>query len=325
MPSSIDAALLEASDPTTSPGRLRQLSEWKRRHERARLRPEVAANPNADDDLLCALASDYPREVVGNPRFQLLQLSGEAWWEEWDLRSLCSLTLATGNDAPPYLQAAMKSRFEEIHDDYSEYVSIVRRETWCFARSVEILAGDGEGRAPFDIDFKVELEVMMEGRNDSACLEIEENAAGFSRDWVSSLLQSLKNEDIESLFEVFCPRSYELDIVVEDEVEDSISISTDNAKIGIKDNSALLHATGETLFNVHVFYQHDEEALPSFSDGELQVPVYELINSESEGLSRGSKDDLGVLEPLWGWEPDVLAPEIPKDSWVGWLCNLITS
>jgi hypothetical protein len=323
MPSFIDAALLEASDPTTSPERLRQLSNRKRRHERDRLRRAVAANPNADDDLLCGLASDYPREVVGNPRFQLLQLSGEAWWKDWGLRSLCSLTLAAGNDAPPYLQAAMKSRFEEIHDDYSEYVSIVRRETWCFARSVEILAGDGEGRAPFDIDFKVELEVMMEGRNDSACLEIEENAAGFSRDWVSSLLQSLKNEDIESLFEVFCPRNYELDIVVEDEVEDSVSISTANAKIDIKGYSVLLKATGQTLFDVHVFYRHDEEALPNFSDGELQVPVYELINGESKGLSRGSKDDLGVLEPLWGWEPVFLAPEIPKSSWEKWLSTWI--
>ena len=37
------------------------------------------------------------------------------------------------------------------------------------------------------------------------------------------------------------------------------------------------------------------------------------------GVSRGSNDDLGLLEPLWGWEPVSLAPEIPKSSWEKWL------
>ena len=325
MPSAIDAALVEAGDPETSPERLRELSDWKRSHERARLRQAIAANPNADDDLLCSLASDYPREVVGNPRFQLLQLSGEAWWEEWDLRSLCSLTLAAGKQAPPSLKSAINSRWEEIHNCYSEQVSIVRRETWGFARSVEILTGDGEGCAPFDIDLKIELKILAEGKDDSARLEINKNAASFSQGWVASLLQSLRNKDIESLFEVFCAWGESCDIDVDVVVDRSIRMSTTNTKIKIKGCSAILKATRETLFDVHVFYLNDEDILPSFSDGVLQVPIFEHIGSDSEGLSRGSNDDLGVLEPLWGWEPVVLAPEIPKSSWVEWLCKLIAN
>lgn len=319
----IEQLLVEASNPATNPERLRELSEQYL--ERDRLRRAVAANPNADDDLLCSLASDYPREVVGNPRFQLLQLSGEAWWEEWDMRSLCSLTLAAGNDASAYLKTAIKSRFERIHGDYSEYVSIVRRETWCYARDVELLASDSAGETPFDIELRIELEVVMEGRYDSACLNANESADDFSRGWVSALLQSLRNEDIESLFEVFAPWSEETDITVEDEVDESIVISTTNADIEIKDRSVILRATGEKLFDVHVFYLNNNEALPSFGDGELQVPIFEHIgNGDSEGLSRGSNDDLGILEPLWGWEPVVLAPEIPKGLWVEWISDLIT-
>ena len=136
MPSSIDAALLEASDPTTSPGRLRQLSERKRRHERARLRPVVAANPNADDDLLCALASDYPREVVGNPRFQLLQLSGEAWWENCDADAVFKILAELGENAPKEAYAILirhvvnsLERFDRLEMNMEWHMSFQKRIT----------------------------------------------------------------------------------------------------------------------------------------------------------------------------------------------------
>lgn len=326
MTSSFDLLLIESSDPSTRPERLRELSEWEQLEDLAQLRRSIAANPNADDDLLRSLASDHPREVIGNPRFQLLQLSGEAYWEEWDLLSLCSLTLAAGNDSPPCLKAAMKSRFEEIRDYYSEYVSIVRRETWRYGRNIEILASESDGHAPFDIVLMAELEVTLEGRNDMACLEIHEDASCFSHDWLFSLLHSLKNEDIESLFEVFSPWHNEaLDIVVEDENIESISIETANADIEIKENSILLKATGEKLFDVSVFYFNDKDSLPHFIDGELQVPIFEHIGSDYAGLTRGSGDDLVDLEPLWGWEPAFLAPEIPALTWEEWLSAWIMS
>ncbi|MEB3270694.1 MAG: hypothetical protein VKJ44_03460 [Synechococcus sp.] len=325
MTHAIDRRLVEASDPQTSPKRLRQLGDWKRRHERARLRQAIAANPNADDDLLCSLASDHPREVVCNPRFQLLQLSSETWWEDWDAHSLCSLALAAGKDTSLSLKSALRSRYKEIHDFYSENVSISRRETWCYARSIESRAGDSAGRIPFDIHLEVRLEVLMEGSN-NVWLDNNRGTSDFCRDWVSSFMQSLRNQDIESLFEIFGHWEDLHDIVVENEVAESISISTTNPKLKIKDRAVLLKATGETLFVIDAFYSSDEEARPSFSDGVLQVPIFEHIgNDNSEGPSLGCHDDLGILEAFWGWEPCVLAPEIPKDSWVEWLCDLIVS
>lgn len=326
MASTLESALTEAGNPSTSPKRLRELSLRKRKNERNQLRAVIAANPNAEEDLLLELAADHPKEVIGNPRFQLLQLSGEAWWENCNLNSLCSLALATGKDTASCLRASIKSRFEEVRDYYSEYVSIVRRESWRYGRNVEVLASHSNGHAPLDIDLVVELEVTLEGRNDMACLEMHEDASCFSRDWLLLLLQSLKNQDVESLFEVFAPWENEaLDIVVEDQVEELISISTANTEIDIKGNSVFLKATGKKLFDIHVFYVNDKESLPGFSNGELQVPIFEHIASDYAGLTRGSTDDLGDLEPLWGWEPVVLAPEITESTWEEWLSAWIMS
>lgn len=326
MSSTLESALVEAGNPSTSSKRLRELSLRKRKNERNQLRPVIAANPSAEEDLLLDLAADYPKEVIGNPRFKILELSGESWWEDCELKSLCSLALAAGKDAPPFLKAVMKSRFEEIRDNYSEYVSIVRSEKWRYGRNVEILASKSNGYAPFDIDLMVELEVTLEGRNDVACLEIHENASCFSRTWLFSLIHSLKNQDFESLFEVFAPWGCEdLDIIVEDVNEESISIGTANSEIEIKDNSILLKATGRELFNVRVFYFNDSDSLPSFTDGELQVPIFEHIGSDFAGLTRGYGDDLGDLEPLWGWEPVALAPGIPEAAWEEWLSAWIMS
>ena len=326
MSSTLESALIEASNPSTRPERLRELSLRKRKNERNQLRPVIAANPSADEDLLLELATDHPKEVIGNPRFKLLQLSGEAWWENCELKSLCSLALAAGKDASPYLKASMRSRFEEIRDQYSEYISIVRRESWRYGRSVKILASESDGCVPFDIDLAIELEVILEGRNDSTCLAMHDDASCSSSDWLFSLLHSLKNEDIESLFEVFSPWGNEaLDITVEDQVEESIIIGTANAGIEIKDNSILLKATGKKLFDVNVFFLNDRESLPIFGDGQLQVPVFEHIGSDFAGLTRGYGDDLGDLEPLWGWEPVALAPGIPEATWEEWLSAWIMS
>lgn len=330
MGSTFDAALIEAGDPATGPERLRQLSERKRRHERAQLRQTIAANPNADEDLLLALGADYPKEVISNPRFHLLELSGKAWWENCDLRSLCSLALAAGKDTPAFLKSALRSQLEEVYNHYSEYVSVKRRETWCFRRSVEVLADESGGLAPFDIDLDIELSVLMEGRH-NPCLEIGDNAADFSHDWVSSLLRSLQNECIGSLFEAFGTEEdpYHFDIAMEDEAGESIAITTTNSEIDIKECSVILRATSQALFGVRVFYLNDDDAMPSFDfeENALAVPVSDQahVDSADEGTSRDSNDDLGDLEPLWGWEPVVLAPEIPEASWEQWLSAWIMS
>ena len=100
MPKPIDNALSEASNPQTEPERLQELSEWELRDERARLRQAISANPNCDETLLLELAAEYPDEVVANPRFQLLLISDEPWWEHAEPLSMLRLLAALGDTAP---------------------------------------------------------------------------------------------------------------------------------------------------------------------------------------------------------------------------------
>ena len=58
MSSTLESALIEAVNPSTSPKRLRELSLRKRKNERDQLRPVIAANPNVDDDLHLQLAAE---------------------------------------------------------------------------------------------------------------------------------------------------------------------------------------------------------------------------------------------------------------------------
>lgn len=95
MSSTLESALVEAGNPSTSPKRLRELCLRKRKNERNHLRPVIAANPSVEEDLLLELAADHPKEVIGNPRFKLLQLSGEAWWDQCGQTSLFAL-MGTG-------------------------------------------------------------------------------------------------------------------------------------------------------------------------------------------------------------------------------------
>jgi hypothetical protein len=321
MTETIDDKTIEAGDPTTSPERLRQLSEERDPNEYACLKQLIAANPNADDELLMALAADFPKEVIGNPSFQF----GEAWRESCELRSLCSLALAMGEDAPPSLKSALTSRFQEIYIDYSEKVSISSQESWRYARSVKILADESDGHAPFDIDLEINLEILMEGRS-TAQLSSNEDGTSFSRDWVTWLLEALHNKSITSLLETFDPfaAGMELDITLK-EAGELLQLTTTNSKIKIRDSSIVLTQTGETLFDVNAYYQSNEEALLSFIDGELQVPIFEHVGDGSRRrVSRDHEDSLGVLEPFWGWEPEILAAEVHKDYWIEWLGELIS-
>jgi hypothetical protein len=74
-----------ASDPTTSPEILRQLSLD---HEEVKIRKLVAKNPNTPITALLSLAKEFPREVARNPVIILLQLENPGFIEEadyWDL------------------------------------------------------------------------------------------------------------------------------------------------------------------------------------------------------------------------------------------------
>jgi len=322
----LESALVEAGKPSTSPKRLRELSLRKRKNERNQLRPVIAANPNVEEDLLLELAADHPKEVIGNPRFNLLELSGESWWEDCELHSLCSLALAAGKDAPPFLKAVLRSLFQRLYDEYSEMVSVKNRETWCYQRSVEIGANSLDGdQPPFDIFLGVELCALMEGE-DSPWLEIGDGADGFGRDWICSLLRSLRSECIESLFWVF-GRDPGEDIAMQDAISESVELSSPNEKVRIHNLSVLNKEAGQLLFTARVYYQcsFDGEPKTSFEDGVLSIPVSNHAGGDGEGVSRGSGCDLGDLEPLWGWEPVALAPDIPEATWAEWLSAWIMS
>ena len=324
--STLESALIEAGNPSTTPKRLRDLSMRRRKKERNQLRAVIAANPNTEEDLLLELAAGYPKEVIGNPRFQLLQLSGEAWWENCSLHSLCSLALATGKDGPSFLKAGLRSLFQQLYDEYSEMVSVRQREDWCYQRSIEIDANSLDcNRPPFDISLDVELCALMEGE-DNPWLEIGGWADSFGRDWVCSLMKSLRNECIVSLFDVF-GRDPGENIVMQDAISETAVLSTMNEKVRIDDLSVLNKETDQLIFTAHVYYEcsFDEEPKTLFEDRVLNISVSEHAGGDVEGVSRGSSDDLGDLEPLWGWEPAFLAPEIRSLIWEEWLSAWIMS
>lgn len=99
MPKPIEKALAEARNPQTESDRLEQLSQWKRGNERSRLRQAIATNPNCEEWLLLKLVAEYPKEVINNPRLQLLQLSEESWWEDCEPFSLLMLLVELGSNA----------------------------------------------------------------------------------------------------------------------------------------------------------------------------------------------------------------------------------
>ena len=290
-----------------------------RKQERSQLRALIAANPGADDDLLLELASDHPKEVTANPRFQLLQLDGVDWWENCNLRSLCSLALAAGQEAIPSLKPVLRSLFQDIYDSYCEMVSVKRQETWCYQRNVEISANELDCQLSFDVPLDIKLCALMEGEHDP-WLELGNGAISFSSDWICSLLTSLHGECIESLFEVFGQDCSE-DLVVQAVVRESVELSSSSEEVGIDGLLVIEGKTGQKLFETHVCYEcnFDGEPAPRFEHGVLNVAVSEHVGGDCEGVSRGSTDDLGVLETLWGWEPVVLSPDIPEASWEAWL------
>ncbi|MFM8259961.1 MAG: hypothetical protein ACKN83_09090 [Vulcanococcus sp.] len=326
MANRIEGELYEARDPSTSPERLRLLSDRKRRHERDQLRQIIATNPNVDEDLLLELAADYPKEVISNPSFQLLQLSGDAWWETCDLRSLCSLALASGKEAPPFLKPALKSLIQNIYCEYSEMVSLEWQEEWRYGRSVDILANELDGLPTFDISLDIELCSLMEGEH-SPWLELSDRAVSFSSDWICALLSSLRSKSIESLFDAFGQDPVEHFDGVTDVIDESVELSSSNEELIIEGISVLQRETRQELFRAHVFYQchFDEEPEPRFEDGVLHIAVSKHVGGDYVAVSRGSSDDLGQLEPLWGWEPAFLAPEIPEATWEAWLAAWMMS
>lgn len=108
---------------------------------------------------------------------------------------------------------------------------------------------------------------------------------------------------------------------MKDVVRESVELSSSSEEVRIEGQLVFEAKTGRKLFDVHVYYNiftlDDPE--PRLEHGVLNVAVSEHVGGDCEGVSRGSSDDLGVLETLWGWEPVVLSSDIPEASWEAWL------
>lgn len=111
MSDSFETAIIEAVSPKTDPKRLQALSHWEQKDERSRLRQALASNPNSEEGLLLEVAGEYPDEVIENPRFQLLLLGGETWWENVRPISMLRLLVALGPTAPKQARLAF---FDEL-------------------------------------------------------------------------------------------------------------------------------------------------------------------------------------------------------------------
>ncbi|MEA5474279.1 hypothetical protein VB716_08600 [Synechococcus sp. CCY9201] len=135
MPKPIENALIEASNPETKPERLQQLSQRKHRHERYQLRQAIASNPNCDEELLLELAAEHPRKVVYNPRFQLLLLSDEVFWEDCRLSSLLMLLAELGAHAPRQMRRAF---FDLLGPELISTDPLFMNQEWHMAFSKEI-------------------------------------------------------------------------------------------------------------------------------------------------------------------------------------------
>jgi len=180
MPKPIEKALAEARNPQTESDRLEQLSHWKRRNERSRLRQAIANNPNCEEWLLLKLAAEYPKEVINNPRLQLLQLSEERWWDDCEPLSLLMLLVELGSNA------ALQMRRDFFNKLASALISTdplpINKEchmSFSHEVAIEWNPDSSESDSEDDGDKKGEQEVCQEGNEQDLSIKfscvVEEN------------------------------------------------------------------------------------------------------------------------------------------------------
>ncbi len=95
MTDNIDSVLVETANSAKKAERLLQFSKCANSEERKKVLCIIADNPDIEASLLYELAREYPNEVLENPRFKLLQVSGKNWWDLCGFPSLFAL-MATG-------------------------------------------------------------------------------------------------------------------------------------------------------------------------------------------------------------------------------------
>ena len=92
----------------------------------------------------------------------------------------------------------------------------------------------------------------------------------------------------------------------------------------VVDDLWIQNQLGEQLFRINAYYSStsDDDDEPIVLQGDtLLVPIQNHVDStvDSTRFELCSLDELGELLPMWGWEPSVIAAEVPKGSWSEWL------
>jgi hypothetical protein len=309
----------EASAPTTDPSRLKKLSS------NMSLIPLIAANPSCPLHILSRLAPLRPLEVLSNPIVESWLSNQNCDQDDFlDLHAMISLLLAKGVAAPGFLVHCVRSRFNQALEDVYPNIDVIRVETWSYERNLS--ESDFEDHQLQEmglegIDIGIKLEIEMSGNDiaslDLSCLAEENGYQGFL-----PLLLSLRNSSPELLFNV-AGSFDELDLVMTNEMQERVSIESFTDDV-VVDDLWIKNQLGEQLFRINAYYSStsDDDDEPIVLQGDtLLVPIQNHVDStvDSTRFELCSLDELGELLPMWGWEPSVIAAEVPKGSWSEWL------
>jgi hypothetical protein len=309
----------EASEPTTDPSRLKELSS------NISLAPLVAANPSCPLHTLSRLAPLRPLEVLSNPIVESWLSNQNRDQDDFlDLRAMISLLLAQGVAAPVFLVHCVRNRFTQALEDVYPSIDVIRGETWSYERNLsgtDFKDPQLQEMGLEGIDIGIKLEIEMSGNGiaslDLSCLAEEKGCQG-----LLLLLQSLRNSSPELLFDV-AGSFDELDLVMDNEIQARVSIEsfTDDAVV---DGLWIKKPMGEQLFRINAYYSSawDDDDEPIELQGDtLLVPIQNHVDStvDSTRFELCSLDELGELLPMWSWEPCVIAADVPKESWSEWL------
>ncbi len=111
------APILVASNPTTPAEKLQDLGTH---HSGSTIRRLIASNPNTPPETLLQLAKDFPKEVVDNPVFLLLELEDPDFVRKMERADLIEL-LKIPNLPPVFIRGAI------LHPDYRILKSLLQR------------------------------------------------------------------------------------------------------------------------------------------------------------------------------------------------------
>jgi hypothetical protein len=309
----------EASDPITDPSRLKELSS------NTSLVSLISANPSCPLHILSRLAPLHPLEVLSNPIVESWLSNQNCDHDHFlDLRAMISLLLAQGVAAPGFLVHCVRNRFTQSLEDVCPNIDVIRGETWSYERNLS--ESDFEDHQLQEmglegINIGIKLEIEMSG-NDIASLDLSCLAEEKGYQGLLSLLQSLSNSSPELLFDV-AGSFDELDLVMNKEMQARVSIESFTDDVVI-DDLWIKNPLGEQLFRINAYYSStwdDDDEPIELQENTLLVPIQNHVNSTVDftRFELCSLDELGELLPMWGWEPSVIAADVPKESWSEWL------